>query len=301
MNSFEIAIIGAGSVGTTTAYSLILQNTPAEIILIDANEVRCRGEILDLSDVLPFSQTTLVHAGTLKDAAQADIIVIAAGARQKPGQTRIELLKTNKAVIKSIIDGVGAINPHAIIIMASNPLDILTLWAQGLAKLPRTQIFGTGTFLDSLRLRESIAQKTNVSVKSVHAYILGEHGDTQFAAWSLAHIDGMPVSQFPQLTKPILDQYAQEARDKAYQIISCKDATYYGIASCVSKMCQAILFDQKIVLPLSVYHEKHKVCLSMPSVLGAQGIERQLDVELTPEEEAMLEKSAQAIALLVQQ
>lgn len=295
MNSSKIAIIGAGSVGTTTAYALILQNTAAEIILVDANEIRCRGEILDLSDALPFSETTLVHAGTMADAAQADIIIIAAGARQKPGQSRIELLTTNKNVITSIIAQLKPITPHAIIIMVSNPLDILTLHAQELAGLPRNQIFGTGTFLDSHRLRELIAQKINVAEKSVHAYILGEHGDTQFPAWSLAHVDGVPLAQFPQLTLPILETLATQARDKAYEIISCKDATFFGIATCVAKICHAILFDQKLVLPLSTYQEKYGICLSMPAVLGKNGIEKQLEIILPEEERARLDLSALAL------
>jgi L-lactate dehydrogenase len=291
----KIAIIGAGSVGTTTAYALILQNTAAEIILVDANEIRCRGEILDLSDVLPFSQTTLVHAGTMADAAQADIIIIAAGARQKPGQSRTELLAANKNIISSIITQLKPISPHTIIIMVSNPLDILTLHAQELTGLPRNQIFGTGTFLDSLRLRKLIAQKINVAEKSVHAYILGEHGDTQFPAWSLAHVDGMPLAQFPQLTLPILENLAAQARDKAYEIISCKDATFFGIATCAAKICHAILFDQKLILPLSTYQEKYRVCLSMPAILGKGGIEKPLDVILTKDEQARLELSALAL------
>lgn len=295
MKNFKIAIIGAGSVGTTTAYALILQNTAAEIMLVDVNEIRCRGEILDLSDSLPFSQTTAIRTASFKDAGQADIIVIIAGARQKPGQTRMELLATNKSVIASIIENMKPINPSAIIIMVSNPLDILTLQAQQIAGLPRAQIFGTGTFLDSLRLRELIAQKINVDEKSVHAYILGEHGDSQFPAWSMAHVNGVPLSSFATLTPKILDQLAQQAKDKAYEIIACKEATYFGIAACVAKMCQAVLYNQKTVLPLSVYHEKYGVCLSVPSVLSAQGAERLSDIKLSDSEEKMLEKSATAI------
>ena len=295
MKTPKIAIIGAGSVGTTTAYALILQNTAAEIILVDVNEVRCRGEILDLSDVLPFSQTTLVHTGSMADAGQADIIIIAAGARQKQGQSRLDLLETNKKVIASIIRSMQPIAPNTIIIMVSNPLDILTLHAQNLAGLPRSQIFGTGTFLDSLRLRELIAQRIGVAQSSIHAYILGEHGDSQFPAWSLAHVDGLSLSSFAQLTQEVLDSIAQQARDKAYEIISCKDATFFGIATCVTKMCHAILFDQKLILPLSVYQEKMGVCMSMPVVLGKSGIEKQLDVVLSPDEQQKLERSAEAL------
>ncbi len=295
MKNFKITIIGAGSVGATTAYALILQNTAAQIILVDAHEIRCRGEILDLSDALPFSQTTQVRSGNFKDAGQSDVIVIAAGARQKPGQSRTELLATNKDIISSIVENMKPINPNAVIIIVSNPLDILTYQAQQIAGLPRNQIFGTGTFLDSLRLRELIARKINVDEKSIHAYILGEHGDTQFPAWSMAHVDGVPLSSFAALTPQILDQLAQQARDKAYEIILCKEATYFGIAACVAKMCHAVLYDQKTILPLCVYSNTYDVCLSLPAVLGAKGVERLLDLQLSKNERELLEKSALAI------
>jgi len=299
MKNFKIAIIGAGSVGTTTAYALILQNTAAEIILVDSNEVRCRGEVLDLSDALPLSQTTTIYSGSFADAGQADIIIITAGARQKPGESRTELLATNKQVITSIITQIKPINPQAIIIVVSNPLDVLTLHAQELAGLPRNQIFGTGTLLDSLRLRKMIAQKIAVAEESIHAYILGEHGDTQFPAWSMAHVDGVPLAQFPMLNNNILDGITQQARDKAYEIIASKGATFFGIAACVSKICQAILFDQKLVLPLSTYQEKYGVCLSMPCVLGKNGIEKQLDIALTGKELEKLEASAAALREMI--
>lgn len=292
MNQSKIAIIGAGSVGTTTAYALILKNTPAEIMLVDVNEVRCRGEILDLSDALPFSETTHVYAGTMADAAQADIIVIAAGARQKPGESRTDLIKINKQVITEIASQLKPINPHAIIIIVSNPLDILTLEMQKHLPIARNQIFGTGTFLDSLRLQELIAQKIGIACQSVHAYILGEHGDTQFPAYSCTRVDGLPLSSFPQLTPQVLSTLAKEARDKAYEIISCKDATFFGIATCVAKMCHILLFDEKVVLPLSTYQEKFGICLSMPVVLGKNGIEKQLDIQLDAEEQKSLEASA---------
>lgn len=295
MKVSKIAIIGTGSVGTAAAYALILQNIDAEIILVDANKERCRGEFLDLSDALPLSQTTTIYTGSFEDAGQADIIIITAGARQNPGQSRTELLATNKQVTTSIITQIKPINPHSIIIMVSNPLDVLTLHAQKLSGLPHKQVFGTGTFLDSLRLRKLIAEKINVAEESIHAYILGEHGDSQFPAWSMAHVDGVPFSQFPMLSQDVLDGITQQARDKAYEIIASKGATFFGIGSCVSKICQAILFDQKLVLPLSSYQDKDEVCLSMPCVLGRNGIEKQLDLVLSNEELKKLEASAKAI------
>ncbi len=179
--------------------------------------------------------------------------------------------------------------------MVSNPVDVLTLYAQELAGLPRNQIFGTGTFLDSHRLRHLIAQKLNISEHSIQAYVLGEHGDTQFAAWSLAHIEGIPITTCTSLTQHELDALAQQSRNQAYEIIACKGSTYYGIASCVSVLCESILFDQKRLMPLSCFQESYGVCLSLPAILGAQGIEGLPPIALNDQEKLLLQKSANVI------
>lgn len=294
----KIAIIGAGDVGTTTAYALILQNINAEIILADINEVRCRGEVLDLSDAVALCGQSQIRNGTSQDVQQADIIIIAAGARQKPGQTRIELFDANKKVITEIINQIKPLKTHAIIIMVSNPLDPLTLLAQKISGLPRNQVFGTGTFLDSQRLRELISHKTGVDEKSIHAYILGEHGDTQFPVWSSAHIAGTPLLDFMQNTEKDLDAIAQAVKHKAYEIIACKGATFFGIATCVSAICRTILLDEKRVTPLSCYVEKFGVCLSMPVILGAHGIEQIIDIPMNEKEQKQLLFSAESIKAL---
>ena len=294
----KIAIIGAGDVGTTTAYALILQNINAEIILADINEIRCRGEVLDLSDALPLCEQSQVRSGTTHDVSQSDIIIIAAGVRQKPEQSRTELFDANKKVMTDIIEQIKPLQTHAIIIIVSNPLDQLTLLAQKISGLPRNQVFGTGTFLDSQRLREFIAQKINVSEKSIHAYVLGEHGDTQFPAWSSATIAGEPLLNFMRCSEKDLDTIAQAAKDKAYEIISCKGATFYGVAACVAAICRTILLDEKRVIPLSCYVEKFGVCLSMPVVLGARGIEQIVDIPLNAKEQGQLLISAQSIQAL---
>lgn len=294
----KIAIIGAGDVGTTTAYALILQNINAEIILADINEVRCRGEVLDLSDATALCGQSQIHSGTTHDVQQADIIIIAAGARQKPGQPRIELFDANKKIITEIIKQITPLKTHAIIIMVSNPLDPLTLLAQKISGLPRNQVFGTGTFLDSQRLRQLISHKIGVNEKSIHAYILGEHGDTQFAAWSSAHIADTPLSNYMQSTEKDLDAIAQAVKHKAYEIIACKGATFFGIATCVSAICRTIILDEKRVTPLSCYVEKFGVCLSMPVVLGARGIEQILDIPMNEKEQKQLMFSAESIKSL---
>jgi L-lactate dehydrogenase len=299
MKHSKIAIIGAGFVGSTTAYALLLKKITAEIILVDINEVRCRGEILDLSDALSFDGTSQIRAGTAQDAAQADIIVIAAGKAQNPGETRLALLKTNKSIITDIFTAIKPINPQTIIIMVTNPLDSLTALAQSLSGLPHNQVFGTGTFLDTLRLRGIIAQKVNVSAASVNAYVIGEHGDSQCAVWSSAEIAGTPIAQFPGIKREDFENLAQQVKDKAYEIIACKGSTSFGIAACVASMCEAIIFDQKIVIPLSTYIPEYDTCLSMPAVLGENGIERLLPIPLNNDEQKKLSDSAQQLRALL--
>lgn len=293
MKHTKISIIGAGAVGSTIAYALLLKNLTAEICLIDIDEKRCRGEILDLSDALPFTDTSMVKAGTNEDARNSDIIVIAAGKRQEPKQTRLQLYETNKDTISSIIKELQPISKHAIIVMVSNPLDLLVLQAQKESGLPHSQVFGTGTFLDTQRLRGILSKKLNIAEQSIHAYVLGEHGDTQFAAWSCAHVGGIPLTSL--LDKKELDNIAQQAKDKAYEIISCKGATYWGIATCTAEICRTIIFNQKRVTPLSVYLKQYDAYLSMPAVLGENGIEQVLDIPLNEDEQKLLAHSAETL------
>jgi L-lactate dehydrogenase len=295
MKHSKIAIIGAGTVGSTIAYTLLLKTITAEVILVDIDETRCHGEILDLSDAMFFNGTSVIRAGTPADAAQADIIIIAAGKPQKPKETRLELLAANKTIITNIFNSIKPLNPQAIFIMVTNPVDPLTMLAQSLSGLPRNQLFGTGTFLDTLRLRGLIAQKTDVSIESINAYVVGEHGDAQCAAWSSADIAGIPIAQFPGIIKEDCTIMAQQTKDKAYDIIACKGSTSFGIAACVAAMCEAIIFDQKIIMPLSTYDEEYKTCLSMPAVLGENGIEKIIAIPLNDDEQKIVADSAQQL------
>lgn len=295
MKNSRIAIIGAGDVGATTAYAILLKNIACEILLVDANQMHCKGQVLDLCDALPFYRSSTIRQATLKEAGSADIILIAAGARQKPGQSRTELLTTNYAIMSSIINDMQPLSPDSIIIVISNPVDILTEFIQNKAGLPRNQVFGSGTLLDSLRLRGLLKQKTGIAEQSIGAFILGEHGDTQFPVWSSASIAGIPITQFPGLTQPLLDEYANQARQKAYDIIACKEATYFGVAACVANMCESILFDKREIVPLSTYLSDLGVCLSLPCVLGSSGIEQVLRQGLDASELKKLAISAQAI------
>ncbi len=295
MKHSKIAIIGAGTVGSTIAYTLLLKTITAEVILVDIDQTRCHGEILDLSDAMFFNGASMIRAGSPSDAAQADIIIISAGKPQKPGETRLDLFTTNKAIIANIFTSIKPINPQAIVIMVTNPLDPLTMLAQKLSGLPAHQVFGTGTFLDTLRLRGLIAQKTDVAAESINAYVIGEHGDSQCAVWSSADIAGTSITQFPGMHQKDLDLIAQQAKDKAYEIIQCKGSTAFGIAACVAKICEAIIFNQKIVIPLSIYIEEYKTCLSMPVILGENGIEKILSIPLNDNEQKTLTDAAQQL------
>jgi L-lactate dehydrogenase len=300
MHKSTVAIIGVGAVGATAAYTLLLRGLAARIILVDINQERCRGEIEDLRDARPFGSGAIdIVQGTLEDAARADIIVITAGIAQKPGQPRIDLLETNKKVILSLLQGLQPINPNAIIIMVTNPVDVLTLLAQNTGILPRNQIFGSGTLLDSQRLRGAIGEKLNIAQQSIHIYSLGEHGDSQFVAWSWATVGGVPLSNFKAISVTELDTIALNARKKVYDIIACKGSTSFGIAACVSAYCQNILYDQKRVAPVSCYLPEYGVCMSMPAVIGARGVESILPLTFTDTEKKQLETSAATLKKLV--
>lgn len=299
MKSTKISIFGAGTVGSTITYALLLKNVTAEIKLIDIDETRCRGEILDLSDALAFCGPSKIESGTPKDAQESDIIIIAAGKGQKPNEDRIRLYEKNKKIITTIMNSIRPIKQDAIVIMVTNPLDLLTFDAQKLSNLPRSQIFGTGTFLDTQRLRNVLSKKLHIAEQSIHAYILGEHGDTQFPAWSCAYVAGIPITSFKQLDAKELEKIAQKTQDKVYEIISCKGATYWGIATAVAAICRTIIFDQKRVTPLSIYLDQFDVCLSMPVVLGRNGIEEILDIPLSDSEQKQLALSAESLKKLL--
>ena len=200
----------------------------------------------------------------------------------------------NKKIIKSILQEIQPINKESVIIMVTNPVDVLTLYAQELVNHPRSQLFGSGTFLDTQRLRGLLSKKLQIAEQSIHAYILGEHGDTQFPAWSCARVAGIPLQDF-SLSEKELEAMARETKEKAYEIIKCKGATFYGIATCVAALCRTIIFDQKRVTPVSCYLEQYDVCMSVPVVLGKNGIKAILQLPLNKKEKEQLDQSAQAL------
>lgn len=295
MKHTKIAVIGTGNVGATIAYTLMVSNTVSEILLIDKNVEKCRGELYDLSDVLSFCNASNVKAATFTEVAQADIIIICAGIAQKAGEDRLALLQTNTEIVCSIIQNLKPIRKDSIIIMVTNPVDIMTLIAQEESELPRNQIIGSGTFLDTQRLRGIISEKLQIAQESIHAYILGEHGDSQFVAWASSNIAGIPLMEFKEIDKIFIENAEKNAQQRVYDIIKCKGFTNFGIASCVDAICRDIIFNERRVVPVSCYIEKFGVCLSMPAILSEKGIEKILPLKLTDSETKKLENSAKKL------
>ncbi|KAF3009748.1 hypothetical protein E8E13_009401 [Curvularia kusanoi] len=293
----SIAIVGAGDVGATIAYSLIMNPVASEILLVDPKEEVRDAQIQDLSDATFHTNTsTQIRAGTHKEAGQCDIIVFTAGAKQKKGESRTDLIGRNKSILKSAISDMQPFASNTILLLVANPVDIITYFAQQYSSLPKSRVLGSGTFLDSARLRGALASAAGVSASAIDAYVLGEHGESQFVAWSRCTIGGVPLeTALPAGTKVDKQGIAEETKGKAGKIIENKGATNYGIGGVVASLCRTILFDEKEVRPLSVWQEKLGVCLSVPVVLGREGVVREVELGLEKDEQEKLSKSAKAL------
>ena len=294
----KIAVIGAGSVGSTTAYTLVMKNLAAEVILVDINEAKEEGEVMDINDALSFVETGKIRGGSYQDAATADIIVITAGLPQKSGdQSRLELVNKNKEILKSIFDQIKPLNPEVKIVVVSNPVDIMTYYAQEFSGLPRNQVFGTGTSLDTSRLRTEIALALDINVQSVDGFVLGEHGESEFVAWSTVSVGGVLIKD--KLGSDKLDEIAKKVRDDAKSIIDRKGSTFYGIAAVTTDIIESVLLDQNKVLPISSRIEDWNgvsgVCLGVPAVVGKEGVKSIWSLELNDEEKEKLKLSAEKI------
>jgi len=300
----KVAIVGVGMVGSTFAYSLLLSGLAAEIVMIDANRQRAEGEAMDLNHAVPFAHPTRIFAGDYADCAGAALTVIAAGVGQKPGETRLELVKRNAAIFGQIVPQIAKANPDGIVVVATNPVDVLTYITIKLAGLPRNRVFGSGTILDTARFRYMLSEHLGVDPRSVHAYIIGEHGDSEVPVWSLANVAGMRLPTFCAengipLSAEKMDEIFRQTRDAAYEIISRKGATYYAVAAGLMRITEAILRDQNTVLSISSliedYYGIEDVCLSLPTVVSRRGIERVLRLELSPLEARGVRKSADVL------
>ncbi|MBI2208507.1 L-lactate dehydrogenase [Candidatus Woesearchaeota archaeon] len=302
----KVAIVGAGFVGSTAAYSLLIDGAASEIALIDVNREKAEGEAMDLQHGMQFRQNVKINFGSSYELCKdADIVVICAGAHQKPGETRIDLVKRNSAIFKGMILRIARHNKNCILLVVSNPVDILTYLTLKYSKFPKSRVFGSGTILDTARLRYKLGEYFQVSPNSVHAYILGEHGDSSFPVWSTANIAGINLKHLKKYNKKAMDKIFHETRNAAYEIIAKKGATYYAIGLGVSKIVNTILSNQNGVLALSSYLKNYQgvkdVCLSVPIVINRNGIKEHLVLPLNSLEKKQLKKSASIIKGIIRQ
>lgn len=292
-NSNKIAVIGAGNVGATTAYSLMIEGSASEIVLIDIDEKKARGEAMDLNQGSAFVRPARVYAGDYSDCAGANIIIITAGANQKPDESRVDLVEKNLAIFKEMIPEIMKHNQEAILLVVTNPVDILTYITLELSGLPANKVIGSGTVLDSARFRALISDNCGVATNNVHAYIIGEHGDSEVPVWSLTNIAGANLDNYC----PICDQncetkyrddISKEVKNSAYKIIEKKGATFYAIALAVTRIVRSIIRDENSILSVSSlmknYYEVEDICLSLPTIVDGQGINKVLDLPLSKEE-----------------
>ncbi|AFC28011.1 Ldh [Paenibacillus mucilaginosus 3016] len=288
----RIVVIGTGAVGSTTAYTLLLRGRMDELVLIDANAEKAKGDALDMNHGMPFLGNTDVWAGTYEDCRDADIVIITAGAAQKPGESRIDLLKRNAAILESITDEVLKYNKDGILLVASNPVDVMSYLTWRKSGWPARRVIGSGTLLDSARFRYLIGQELQVDPRSVHAHIVGEHGDSELPLWSLSNIAGGQLS----LNEEKKAEIFANTRDAAYQIIEAKGATYYAIALALDRICTAILRSEAAVLNVSTllkdYHGISDVYLGVPCVVDRTGVREVLGLQITEEERQRLQASA---------
>lgn len=283
--SNKVMIVGTGNVGMSYAYALVNQRTAVnELVLVDINQADAEGEAMDLRNALTVAPSYLkISSGSYSDAGDCDIVVITAGVPQKPGESRLDLLKKNASILRDMIGQIMAAKFDGVFVIVSNPLDVMTYLAWRYSGLPPERVIGSGTVLDSARLRFRLADRLGVNPKSVHAYQIGEHGDSEFALWSSADIGGQKIANL--LNKQELYDIEDAARKEAYEIINKKGATYYGIGSCVAMITNCILSDENRILPVSNYDEFSDTYNGFPAVLGRYGIKRRIGLDLDEEEQ----------------
>ena len=293
--SNKVMIVGTGNVGASIGFALINQRTAVnELILTDINQPDAEGEAMDLQDALAVAPSYMkIKAGTYADAGDCDVVIITAGAPQKEGETRLDLLKKNSAIFQDIVRPIMASGFNGIFLVVSNPMDILTYLTWQYSGLPAEQVIGSGDVLDSARLRLRIAERLGVHPKSIHAHMVGEHGDSELALWSNATVGGQKLTDI--IPEPARAEIEQSVRDKAYSIIQKKGATYYGIGACVAQILSCILGDERRILSVSSYDEFTDVYNSFPAVLGRQGIIRRLSLPMNEKEGIAFQQSCNTL------
>ncbi len=298
--SFKVAVIGCGHVGVTAAYAMLLNGSPTELVLYARDRKKAEGEALDLEHGQAFlGSTNVIPTDNFDDVAGSQFIVVTAGVAQKPGQTRLDLVKENLEILEKTIPPLVAVAPDATILIVANPVDILTHHAVKIGGRKPGQIFGSGTLLDTARFRFHLGEVLGVHPRSVHAYILGEHGDSSFPTIAGATIGGQPLLSFPGCSKETVIEAYNQNKNAAYKIIEAKGATYYAIGVVIMKVMEAVFQDSRSVLPVSIplnnYHGISDVCLSVPCIVGRQGVSHILDIQLSEEELHSLQKSAETV------
>ena len=298
----KVVLVGDGAVGSSYAFALMQQGIAEELVIVDIMKERTEGDALDLEDAAPWTFNKNVYSGSYDDAKDADLVVITAGAPQKPGETRLDLVDKNLKIIKSIVSPIVESGFNGIFLVAANPVDILTMAVQKFSGFPKNRVFGSGTSLDTARLRMALAKKFNVSPEAVDAYILGEHGDSEFANFDEALIGGRPLKLWAAeagITDADLDQILYDTAHKAYAIINRKGATFYGIGTSLARITRAIFRDEKMVLPVGAWMEGqyglNDIYIGTPAVIGANGVEAVVEATLSEEEAAKMAASAKTL------
>ncbi|KAA9302445.1 MULTISPECIES: L-lactate dehydrogenase [Aerococcus] len=296
----KIILIGDGAVGSSFAFSTVLQGIGHELGIIDINKKRVIGDVEDLKDALVYSSPKKIFAAEYSDCKDADIVVLCAGMAQKEGETRLDLVSKNLVIFKDMVDQVVASGFDGIFLVATNPVDILTYATWKFSGFPSSRVIGSGTALDSARFRQEIGALTNVDARSVHALIMGEHGDSEFAVWSHANIGGLPMEDWvkvhPEINEERLTEIYYDVRDKAYRIIENKGATFYGIAASLARIVKAILNNEGAILPISVYldgeYKQKDIYIGAPAVLTSEGVRSVIELPLSDHEQNLMDKSA---------
>lgn len=304
VNIRKIAVIGCGFVGSATAFSLMQSGLFSEIVLIDADEEKAEGEAMDISHGIPFIRHMKIYAGNYDEIVDAAIIVITAGAGQKPGESRLDLVHKNIQIFKNIIPEISKRDCRGILLVVANPVDILTQVTLKLSGFPENRVIGSGTVLDTARLKYQLGEQLEVDSRSVHAFIIGEHGDSEIAAWSSANISGIQLKQFSEMRglyeyEKVTKEIEKKVKNSAYEIIDRKRATYYGVAMAVKRICEVITRDEKSILPISsMMHGEYgieNVVLSMPAIVGKDGLEARVPIPLNWDERERLRDSAKML------
>ncbi len=310
VNLRKAAVIGCGFVGSASAFSLMNSGLFSEIVLIDSDRDKAEGEAMDIGHGIPFARQMKIYAGDYDDIVDAAIIIVTAGANQKPDETRLDLVHKNVAIFKSIIPEIAKRSCRGILLIVANPVDILTYTALKLSGFEENRVIGSGTVLDTARLKYELGEHLQVDSKSVHAFIIGEHGDSEIAAWSSANVSGIELDEFCEMRghyehQDATIEIADKVKNSAYEIIKRKRATYYGIAMAVKRICEVIIRDEKSILPISsMMHGEYgikDVVLSMPAVVGKNGLETKVPITLNEKEQRMLCQSADTLKKILEE